>query len=969
MARLIILTFLIIKFHGLAYTQDLETVPPYRQYTLKDGLSQMQVMNLFQDSRGYIWIGTKAGLNRFNGESFTSFRMKKDQIASDYIYDIKEDINGNIWASTADGIINLDGEKIVSYNNGALQAAKLAADNEGRIWYITSDPSEKKNHFGYIWKNKIVVLDHLLGPFRFAYYNDVSFSADDKNVLVALDSTLYSVTDDSLLEIYKNKTYITFVPNTLGYAYFSDSENNENFNLKVYRNNSVETAASVLNGKYLHQPEINESLFIIPLYSTPRIVWLSPDSVYYDFYGNLPAFSFLADRDGQLWAGSEEGLYQFFDNGYTTYSKISLPQVWAVTEDLDKNLWFASYVNGISKYENGSLRRFPELSENNSAYFYFHPSLDKQGRVHFPNAYGILTADGERFSQYRESIYLTTFYDKERELLWGGSKKKAVAFDAEGKAIRTIDEHDSLEVGNHVIVIRKDREGKYWFGGGRGAARYDWETGVLKNFKPGNAPVAVRTIKTDHAGRTWFGCDNGLYWHDPRKDTLMKIEMDELSDPVNLLEPIDSTWLIVSQPFGIYLMDLIEYYRSGTVKLYLFNENNGFLGVEPGQDGAFTDSKGNIWMTTSTEVVKLDPEKLKISNNILNIRIITCNSIQLPYDTRNVKLPPDQNSAVITFDAICFSRPNPVEYSWKLESDTDWSEWQGENYAVLSGLSDGKNDVIVRARVPGLPSNETAQAGISIMVKLALYRQPWFFPAIFALFSTLGLIVLAYALLKLKNANRQARISQIQAIQSQMNPHFIFNVLASIQSLILTSKVSQANDYLVKLSELIRGFLEAAVGTGTTKNPQSKEGLIPLTSELNLLNDFVEFQKLINPGKIEYDVFVDPSVNPDKELVPPFLIQPFIENAIRHGILPSARKGHLKLTIDRKSGVLSITIKDNGIGIEKAGLLMKESPMRYTSRGKELTMNRVRLLNQLGFNIKIKTESNAKGTTVGLEFS
>ena len=134
----------------------------------------------------------------------------------------------------------------------------------------------------------------------------------------------------------------------------------------------------------------------------------------------------------------------------------------------------------------------------------------------------------------------------------------------------------------------------------------------------------------------------------------------------------------------------------------------------------------------------------------------------------------------------------------------------------------------VKARIKGLPVDVLPLAEIKVVVDIAIYRQPWFFPTLFLIVSLIGILLLFSAILKTKQAGREAKVFQVQAIQSQMNPHFIFNVLASLQSMILKANVSKANDYLVKLADLVRGFLEASAGTGNLKNPKSTEGHVTI---------------------------------------------------------------------------------------------------------------------------------------------
>lgn len=962
---------LIMLCWSVSFAQPSLTLPNYRQYTLRDGLSQMQVISLFQDSRGYIWVGTKAGLNCYNGEKFVSYTTKKfPEIENDHIKQICEDNQGRIWAVTISGILRFDGNKLDYFRVDDNLNISIAADKDGRIWFSKLHQSGFKVSIHYIERDSIKTLPVDFPESKTIPFVELKYGNEEDVLLLSIGNLLYQIKNGKPQVIHRNNSFIHFFPGTskvfFGESedYNIDSEDIYNYNIMNYQNGKVRELARIRNGEIVWNDGLCDTLPYVCVSLPHSNFIITPSEIKYNAFDSLYMSCVISDKDGKFWVGAEDGLYQLFGNAFTGFKQELLPQIWAVTEDKKGSIWFSSYLYGLYEYSNNKIEHYPASYTNKVADFYFHPSMDKRGRLFFPNAFGILMVEGNRFKQKNERLYLTSFYEKEKDIIWGGREKGAEAYNEKWKKVRTVDEKSGLDVGKNVLTIGKDTSGWYWFGGSAGLARYNWQTDSLKNYKPGNQNTGVYTQRNDYKGRTWFGTKNGLFWYDAKNDSLCKVECEELTDAVNMLEPVDSTWLIVSQPYGIYLFDLQHYYKNGKIIIHLFNENNGFLGIEPGQDGAFSDSKGNVWMTTSTEVIKLDPRKLAVETYLQSVRVDKCNGIKLPFSSSDVHLPRNQNSAIITFETVCFNRPNPVQYSWKLEHDANWSGWQDEDYAVLSGLKDGLTRLQVRARIKGLPVSDQAQAAIGINVQIALYRQPWFSPALFFLISIIGIVLLGFTILQMRKASRDAKAFQVKAIQSQMNPHFIFNVLASLQSMILKANVSAANDYLVKLAELIRGFLESSAGTSTLKSPKDEQGLVTIESEINLLHAYVEFQQMINPGKFDFALSIDKNLSPKKELIPPLLLQPFVENAIRHGLLPLDTKGNLSLKISNPGKTLLIEITDNGIGIRKSEKLLKKSAMRYNSRGKELTLNRIQLLNQLGFKIECHTESNDEGTRV-----
>jgi ligand-binding sensor domain-containing protein len=949
------------------------THAPYRQYTLRDGLSQMQVICMFQDSRDYIWIGTKGGINRFNGDEITSYNVN-DGLASDYIFDIAEDSTGSIWMSTGKGLACFDGKKITAFPSEIHNSLKIAPTPDGKIWYVSQN-TDGNDFFGYFFNGKYYSQTEKLSQISKIQTPKIAYSEENKAILVT--------NENSVFEFRQGKTKRLLIENNAQFLmkqvnnkiFCISFENPGNFKLYEYNRDQLKEVAKVENNKLSGENRLTEPVTFSSDQADFPIIEVTPDTFFFKNIHGLQKNQYLIDNNNnQLWLGSEEGLYQIYNSGFETYKKEFLPQVWSVTEDTKGNMWFASFHFGLKKFNGKTFQSFPELDRNNIArIFFFHPSVDNKGRLFFSNGLGLLAFDGKNFSNIKNSKpSLTSFYDTEKGYVWSGVSKGVEIYDQNLNRVKTIGEPEGMEIRSFVVTIAKDNREDFWFGSLSGLSRYTWESGKLVNYNRNNKKLpadGILSIFTDYQGCTWFASTHGLLRYNAEKDSVIQLANENLMEMASFVTAIDSSWLIVSQPYGIYLMDLQTYHKTGEIILHLFNEKNGLLGIEPGQDGAFTDSKGNIWLTTSTEVVKINPKLLNLHNNKLQARFSGFNGKELLYNQNLLNLPRNERSAVLTFDAICFNRPNKVEYSWKIVGkETEWSAWQRENYAVLSNLSNGITEIQLRVKVPGLSIQEVATDSIGLKVKLAVWRQAWFFPALFGIFASVALFtlfILVRLRIKMADTKRQAKVFQVEAIQSQMNPHFIFNVLASFQTMILSANVEKANNYLVKLAALIRGFLDSSSVSSAGNNDEKGQSL---QKEMEMLAGFVGFQQLIYPEKFEYFVEVDPQIDMKKETIPPMLLQPFVENSIRHGLLLKKGKGILRISIHRlERNGLNISISDDGIGIEKAAQTIRNSPFRYVSKGSELTLKRVKLLNELGLPITIQTTSSEKGTSIEIK--
>jgi len=942
------------------------TYPPYRQYTLRDGLSQMQAMKIIQDSRGYIWVGTKEGLNCFNGGKIISF-SEKDGLVSDYIQDVAEDNTGKIWVSTRMGLSTFDGSKIISYPHKDQLSVEIIPTPDGKIWYAGMDHTQK-TIIGYFHNGKYFDQTYLLpnkkGGFVFRYCKS------ENSFLIANVKDIFELKDDKINHLLSCTHNARLVDNDSSIL-ITDHKFNLVANIWEYRDRKVSYIGRCEGDKF-EQVNRAKGNYTFVEGTSNDIISLNPDGLFRNEIASITVANCFVDRDKHLWLATEEGVLQVFSGGFETYKREFLPVIWSVVEDHSHNLWFASYNYGIKKFDGKTFTHYSEeMLKKYALNFYFQPQVDQRGMLYFPNNYGIFYTDGKSVGAIRHEPCLATFYDKERDLLFGGYRIFVEVYDKNHQLVRKITESDGLEFKGYISSFGKDLSGDIWMGGFSGLCRYNWETGKVINYNQSNKKLpseGVLSIFTTPDGRTWFGGTDGLLWYDSHADSIRKIEQEDISGSVSFVTAVDSTWLVFSQSTGIYLMNLKKFNQNQEVELFFFNENNGFLGIDPGQNGAFADSKGNIWITSSTEIVKLDPRKLDFKDYSVTTRISHFNGQRLPFDNQSITLPKNDRSAVIQFETICFNRPKAAQFSWKIgDNDNEWSPWQEENYAVLTNLNDGKFILQVRSRIAGLPGSETIVA-VPLTVDLALWKQDWFFPALLGLVSLLvlfAILLLFQARIKMMQTNKQAKMFQLQAILSQMNPHFIFNVMASLQSMIITANIEKANEYLVKMSNLVRGFLEASISTSTYKTADLRQSELPLQNALEVIHNYVQFQQLIYPDRFDYELFIDPEIDPEKQTLPPMLVQPFVENAIRHGLLQKKDKGTLKIAITLTARRhLNIEIADNGIGIQKAGEMIRRSNLLYTSRGKELTLNRIRLLNEIGYDIHFETTSSEQGTKV-----
>ncbi|WP_230635392.1 histidine kinase [Chryseobacterium sp. LC2016-29] len=232
-------------------------------------------------------------------------------------------------------------------------------------------------------------------------------------------------------------------------------------------------------------------------------------------------------------------------------------------------------------------------------------------------------------------------------------------------------------------------------------------------------------------------------------------------------------------------------------------------------------------------------------------------------------------------------------------------------------------------------------------------------------YSLIGVLVLLTGLIififrTLKKVQIKNKKIALQSLRREMNPHFIFNSLNSVNHFIATNNELEANQYLTKFSKLMRGVME-----------NSSEDFIPFQQELDLLQNYLALEKTRFSDKFDYEIEVDESLNTQSLKVPGMLIQPFLENAVWHGLRYRTEKGFLSLKFEKNNDSLNIFIEDNGIGIEESKKQKTEHQKSRKGRGMKNTLERIALLNDLykqNIECKITDKKEEPGVFVEISF-
>lgn len=330
------------------------------------------------------------------------------------------------------------------------------------------------------------------------------------------------------------------------------------------------------------------------------------------------------------------------------------------------------------------------------------------------------------------------------------------------------------------------------------------------------------------------------------------------------------------------------------------------------------------------EISRFDKDlpKLALQGIKINDKIIKTNN-------PNIELKKGETELELLFSLPTQVDKRKVIYRYKFKGEDKWSYLGNKAELSLKHLIPGDYHLLIQAG-NNMDNWQSESLVVNVYLPAPFYKTQWFLFLMFGLI-IMGIVYVYRYLFKQHKIEEQYRQklkdAEMQALRSQMNPHFMFNTLNSINSFIIEHKIDEASEYLTTFSKLMRNILD-----------NSKHTAISLDKELDTLKLYLNLEAARLEHCFDYRIKFNKDVHPESLRVPPLILQPFAENAIWHGLRNKEGKGLLEVLIEqRNESILHITIKDNGIGRDAAGSFMA-SQFKHKSYGVDITSSRLKLL-------------------------
>jgi ligand-binding sensor domain-containing protein len=972
---------------GLLFLMPLKHVAQqynFKNYSVESGLPYVQIFAMYQDSKGYLWSGGYGGASKFNGHVFQNY-SPKNGLANHYVNAIIEDQFHLVTVGTINGLSVIDKVKnqvsnyYVKDGLPSNHVTSFCLDPRIGLWAGTSKGL-------CIWDGKKVI--------QVPFFKDY-------NITCLLYSQQYGVFVGTNNGLYLQDT------NTKKFNVILDSVNISSFSLcknqtKLYVGSDnglyiLDLKKHTKNVFHVNNGLIDEQITSV-LCQKNGTVWIGSKSGLISFNGSDFSYytigfdnnsnhirSLLIDYEENLWIGTHSGLYKFRGKGFTVYDRqngygLGNAFIYQITRDANQNLWFGTENNGVFKFSNGFFKNYSVkqgLLDNKVAAVL---PLD-DGAVWFGSDKGISILKNEKIENlslsnlFKQEAPINCFYKDSKGLIWVGGQNGLCSMKKSGNSfvityyklpIKTAEKE-----GYAVWSVIEDNKGTIWTGTYlEGLFKLEGNQFIRQTISSPEPISTALDLCKDNYGNLYAATLNGVMMFNPERHTYKLIsEKEGLSSELVYAISItkDNKYLWAGTNQGINRID-VKKLQYDYIDILKYGKNDGFTGVESNSHGIYEDLDSSIWFGTVNGLIKYSPKEF-IENDNLSKTSIT--NIKLAYsDTllaNGSVLPYDLNNISFYFDGICLTAPEKVLYTYKLENyDKDWSPSSDINYTKYDNLPPGKYTFKVKScNNEGIWNVEPAT--FSFIIKSPFYKTWWFIVLIIMSISGIVIAIFRIRVRQVRNKQQaefeqQVEISkaELKALRAQMNPHFVFNSLNSIQHYILNSKGDEAVKYLNKFAKLIRIILN-----------NSEKPTVTINEDLEALRLYLELEKMRFENKFDYIINVDASIDGDYDEIPPMLIQPYLENAILHGINPKEGNGQISINIKVVNQFIKISIADDGIGREKSRAIQSLQPAaRHKSLGMKITKDRVRILNTLhqsNLNVNIIDLYDDKNEAIGTQ--
>lgn len=946
---------------------------------IKDGLPSNEVYCAFQDSKGFIWFGSDGGVSKYDGYVFKNYTIE-DGLVDNVVFGMQEDRHGRIWFRSLSGklcyakndsIYRIGANEVISQYMKTGMMTSFYIDSGDTIWCgLKASEYNFKISPGYTANElKKVRIDwgaNLINIEGENYLSCIGFF--HKKQLTHFISFFNRQSFQKKIKI-PNLAFAHIYYDKLGRDTFLFADNQKLFLIQQNKVDTVLNIKKLLGTKAILLKKSGNYIWlglygkgVLRCEESDRLYWKKTEQI----LNGYSVSDVMTDKEGGIWFTTlENGIYYSSPKHFNSYQNNNASSINYNIEKVDKNYFLISHkLNKVDIVSTKGIIR--EVNINDSILIRL---------LLYSDAMSMLITTGNVTKQDSFSTYLWLKENhnltKLRDSLNSNCFASFYASNSKTNKIYLFDRFWVYTLNKSVPYLK-----------------------VITTI-----PSRILSLYQDKNDIIWLGSINGLWSFENDKFTYHGNESDLLKNSIeDIKEGVDGAYYYATRGSGIII------YKDG--KYSKITKDNGL--ISNNCKCIYVDENNNLWVGSKNGLCKVKRErhgwqilKLNLTNNELSYEILKIEktentlwlytnrgllSYNLSYD--EAEFPPkiyftnflvnevehikdsirvfehDENSVKLSFIGLSFESMGKLSYAYKLQGlDTGWHTTQSTSLQY-SFLPPGEYKLYIKAiSFAGTESKDLAS--ISFIINKPFWKTAWFILLSLIIIISIVSFIFYYQLNRIKKREKEKTIFhkklselEMKALRSQMNPHFIFNVINSIQNYIVKKESRTAQDYLAKFARLIRNVLE-----------NSKHENIPLNEEIEAIKLYIELEQLRNPSKFTFSLIIQDGLQLSNFVIPPLILQPYIENAILHGLMPLAENnGQLIIKIEKRESKLVFIIDDNGVGRKRAAELKQKKQLFHHSMGLSVTEDRIKLITNLEkeqSSIDIEDKFNSMGEADG----
>ncbi len=876
----------------------------------------MTIYDIYQSQKGYIWLGTEAGICRYDGVKFETYDIKNTRGKS--ITNIQEDSQGNIYCMSFWGqLFKIQNKKVEAVALPKNMPRKIFSDylidQEDRIWLCADKMYCKTSKTG--WKTldsqgvRTIQQDKQGNIWMLTYGNfmyRVKAKSDTLQVITTPETLLVAQVNDKSLKAVSmrgNRFYRYDLKTKKWTRIWQHIERDFSNQIRDFREDG------------------HDNVWVFTLYRAT--CYQEQNKALHTFIKDVMVSGFIQDREGNYWfaslgqglllLASLEGRHFNRDN-----STLDFEQVGCLEEDDLGNLY---------------------LGTNGNQLYYLDTKTEKLNLSYKLPRGGVecLFFDKKRQQLYAENNYLSVFdvttKKPIKEFNLGSTPKDLALF--QGKYLisvagnvtlvhplepepesRKFGTHQYLYLGHNVFALRlergravctEDRHARFWIAYADGL--YYYENGTAKELKTVNdQPIIAISLRVDEEGIVWVGTIQQGIFAIKNKKVIQHLTTNNGLISNHCQAVRDRGFLYIGTDKGLQ----VRHIKTGQNRI--FNQQDGLPSNEVLD---LIVQKDKIYLATNRGLSILNKD-FSTTNHTPPLIYLTGFDIwdQPQKLQKKYQLKYDENNLTLHFTGLAFRSGGTFRYKYRLRGlDKKWNDkkWtyvtSSHDFVRYPALSAGQYQFEVKAiNEDGIESEQTVLVYIDIATPI--WKRWWFITAIIVF--TLGVMAVIFVN-RIKAIRRKAQMEKalgkanLESLKLQMNPHFLFNAMSAIQRYMMRNDAPKASNYLAQFSKLMRTVLE-----------NTRSEYIVLEQEIEMLESYLTLQSIQHKGNFSYIITIDEELDPEEIAIPPMFAQPFIENAIEHGIAEMEKEGVIDISFELEDEVVVLKITDNGIGLEKS---------------------------------------------------